>query len=84
MPPRPEFPERARAQNIEGYAIVSFTVTAAGTIREAQIVEAQPSGWFERAAVSAANRLRYQPKLVEGEPVEAPGMMYKFVFDLED
>lgn len=84
LPPRPDFPERARSQGIEGHVIVAFTVTATGMIRDLRIVEAQPAGWFERAAMVAASRLRYQPRLVEGQPVEAPGMMYKFVFDLED
>jgi protein TonB len=84
LPPRPAFPERARAEGIEGHVIVAFTVTAAGTIRDLRIVEAEPAGWFEKAAMAAASRLRYQPRLVEGQPVEAPGMMYKFVFDLED
>jgi len=82
--PRPDFPARAQENNIEGYAIVEFTVTAAGTTRDARIVETSPAGWFEKAALSATGRIRYQPKLVDGQPAEAPGMMYKFVFDLEN
>jgi TonB family protein len=81
---RPEFPERARGRGVEGYVIVQFTVTSAGTTHDVRVIDAVPPNYFEKTALLAAQRFRHQPGIVEGQPADAPGMMYKFVFELED
>lgn len=79
----PIYPRRAQTRGIEGFVIVEFTVTRTGTTRDAFVVESS-SSLFERAAVNAALKFKYKPRVVDGEPVEVPGVRNKITFQLED
>ena len=79
----PIYPRRAQQRGIEGYVIVEFTVTRTGTTRDARVVESS-SSLFDRAAVNAALKFKYKPRVVDGEPVEVPGVRNKITFQLED
>jgi len=83
---QPQYPRRANERGIEGYVIVELTVAEDGTVPASSIViiEAQPKGYFERAATKAATKFKYKPKVVNGKPQAVTGVRYKFTFDLED
>jgi TonB family protein len=67
----PEYPPEAQRRGTEGSVEVSFTVTPEGKVSDVIIVSAEPSDIFDRAAVDAVRRWRYEPKKVGGLPVEA-------------
>ena len=79
----PAYPARAGARGIEGYVIVEFTITAAGTVRDVVVTEFSDS-IFERSAVEAALKFKYKPRVIDGEPVESHGVRNKFTFVLEN
>jgi len=79
----PIYPRRAQQRGVEGHVIVEFTVTRTGTTRDAVVVESS-SSLFDRAAVNAALKFKYKPRVVDGEPVEVPGVRNKITFQLED
>lgn len=79
----PIYPRRAQSRGIEGYVIVEFTVTRTGTVRDPIVVEST-SSLFERAAMNAALKFKYKPRVVDGEAVEVPGVRNKITFQLED
>lgn len=79
----PIYPRRAQSRGIEGYVIVEFTVTRTGTVRDVTVVESSNS-IFERAATAAALKFKYKPRVIDGEPVEVPGVRNKITFQLED
>jgi len=81
---QPTYPTRAAQRGIEGWAQVRFTVTAAGGVRDVEVVDAEPPNIFNSAAVRAAERFRFQPRVVNGEGVDVPGVQYVFRFQLED
>ncbi len=81
---QPIYPRRAQSRGIEGYVIVEFTVTKAGTTKDIRVVEAVPRGYFERASMAAAAKFKYKPRIVEGQPIEVPGVQNKITFELED
>jgi TonB family protein len=67
---QPAYPPEAAAQGLsEGFVDLEFTVTRTGSTRDVRVIESS-APVFERAAIDAAERLKYKPKLVEGEPVE--------------
>jgi protein TonB len=79
----PIYPRRAQTRGIEGYCTVEFTVTTAGSVRDPQAIDCQPSGYFERASVDAALKFKYRPRVVDGEPVEVAGVRNRFTYELE-
>jgi protein TonB len=76
----PRYPERALARGIEGRVLVEFTITAAGNVRDAHVVAAEPSNVFNKSAVDAVRQWRYTPKIVNGHPVERAGMRISIPF----
>lgn len=78
----PIYPRRAQSRGIEGYVIVEFVVTKTGAVSNPVVVEAQPQGIFEKAALEAAVKFKYKPRVVDGEPVEVAGVQNKITFKL--
>ena len=79
----PDYPPRAANRGIEGWVLIEFTITAAGTVRDARVVDASPKGYFEEAALKAIGRWRYNPKVQEGVAVERIGVRVRLSFNLE-
>ena len=79
----PIYPRRALSRGIEGHVIVEFTVTTTGTVKNPFVVEST-SKVFERAAVNAALKFKYKPRVVDGVPIEVKGVRNKITFQLED
>lgn len=80
----PVYPRRALSRGIEGYVILEFMVTKLGTVENIQVVEANPPGYFERAAIKAASRFKYKPKVINGEPVDVAGVRNQITFKIDD
>lgn len=78
----PRYPPRAAERGLEGYVILEFVVTREGTVRDPVVVESSNS-LFDRAAVDAVLRFRYRPRVIDGEPVEVPGVRTRITFNLE-
>jgi periplasmic protein TonB len=81
---QPTYPTRAAQRGIEGWAQVAFTVTETGGVRDVVVVDAEPAGMFDQASIRAAERFRFQPRVVNGQPVEVPNVQYVFRFQLEE
>lgn len=85
----PEYPRRAASRGIEGFVTVRFTVTANGSTKDVEVIDAvdtegDETSIFNRAAIRAAERFKFRPRVVDGEPVEVAGVTYRFVFELEN
>ena len=96
---QPQYPRRALQRGLTGWAIVEFTVTAQGTVRDAVTIENcgrvqnarseeecvdSPNSVFDRAAEQAATKFKYKPKIVDGDPVETAGVRNKITFQLTE
>lgn len=81
---RPKYPQRALSRGIEGSVTVEFTVTEKGIVEDPVVVESDPPGIFDRAALNATLKFKYRPKVVDGQPVRVEGVKNKIVFELED
>jgi periplasmic protein TonB len=85
---QPRYPNRALSRGIEGYAIVEFTVTTNGSVRDPITVEGMagrngnysPSTIFNSAAEKAALKFKYKPRVIDGVAVEVPGVRNKITF----
>ena len=79
----PDYPPRALNRGIEGWVIVEFTITGAGAVKDAKVVDAQPKNIFDDAALKSISRWRYNPKIENGQPVERVGVRTIIRFNLE-
>ena len=94
---QPQYPRRALSRGLTGWAIVEFTVTDQGTVADpfvvsncAQIKTARtegecfdkPSSVFDSAAIKAALKFKYKPKVIDGTPVATAGVQNKITFEL--
>lgn len=79
----PVYPARALSRGLEGFVDLSFTVTTTGTVKDPVIIQST-SSLFERAAIRAVLKFKYKPRVVDGVPVEVPGVKTRISFQLED
>ena len=82
----PQYPTRAAQRGIEGWCLVSFTVDGQGNVQEdtIEVVDAEPPNIFNRSSIRAAARFKFQPRVIDGQGVEVPGVQYLFRYQLED
>lgn len=66
---QPDYPARARASAITGFVTLSLRVGADGAVQDVRVLEAQPSGVFEAAAIDAIKQWRFEPAQYQGAPV---------------
>ena len=79
----PVYPARALSRGLEGFVDLSFTVTTTGTVKDPVVIQST-SSLFERAATRAVLKFKYKPRVVDGVPVEVPGVKTRISFQLED
>lgn len=78
----PIFPRRALERGICGWVELSYTVTSAGTVRDAVVVKSS-SSMFERNAVKAALKYKYKPRQVGGKAVDVEGVQILISFEID-
>lgn len=79
----PQYPRRAAQKGIEGYVVVEFTVSKLGTVTNPKVIEADPPNIFNRAAISAAKKFKYKPKVENGKAIEVSGIRNIIRFELD-
>jgi len=79
----PDYPERQAALGVEGWVKVQFSITAIGTVRDAIVVDGEPKGAFDDAALKAIARWRYNPRVENGVAVERVGLQTVIRFQLQ-
>jgi TonB family protein len=67
--PDPVYPQRALEQLVSGWVELQFTVARDGSVQNIEVMEASPRGTFDRAAITALKRWRYEPVMRDGETV---------------
>ena len=78
----PQYPPQAKQRRVEGWVDIEFTIGTAGTVSDPRVIGASPPGVFERSALRAIRRWRYNPKVVDGTAVERPGVQVRIRFEL--
>jgi protein TonB len=78
----PQYPPQARQRKLEGWVQVRFTISTGGAVEDAQVVKSSHKV-FERSALQAVAKWKYQPQMKEGKPAEAPGQQVLLRFRME-
>jgi TonB family protein len=67
----PDYPSAARRDGIEGSVDLDVTVSAQGLVKEVSVAHAEPADVFDKAALAAVRKWKYDPRFVDGLPAEA-------------
>ncbi len=78
----PDYPPRAKQRGIEGYVDLEFTISAVGTVQGAQVIGSEPAYIFDRAALRAVRKWKYNPKIENGVAARRPGVQVLIRFEL--
>ena len=66
--PKPEYPPLAKMARIQGTVRLEAIISKDGTIQDLKVISGHPL--LVKAALEAVQRWRYQPTLLNGDPVE--------------
>jgi periplasmic protein TonB len=66
---QPRYPTAAMRSAQEGWVEVSFTISPEGNVGNVKVLDAQPRHVFDRAAMDAVSRWKYEPAMQAGSPV---------------
>ncbi len=80
----PRYPARALQREIEGWVLLEFSISPAGTVVNPFIVDSEPPRTFDRAALRAVSRWKYKPKVEDGTAVIRHGVQVVLTFELEE
>lgn len=80
----PAYPHGAAMFCVEGEVKVQFNVTPDGTIVDAEVVDSDPAGVFDREALATVYRWHYQPACRAGEPVLSDPVQVVLEFQMGD
>lgn len=69
----PQYPRKAARAGISGWVKLRIEVNPDGSVRRAKVIDSDPRGLFEEAAVVAARRGKFRPRVVDGVAVESSG-----------
>ena len=87
--PAPRYPRRALARGLEGYVVVEFTISKNGSVKNPRVVggydfSGAPTEVFNHSALSAVERFKYRPTVVDGSPVEKHGVRNRITFKMAE
>jgi protein TonB len=96
---QPVYPRSALMKGLVGWVVIEFTVTARGTVESPFIVSNcavhqptevlvecidHPNRIFDTAALRAAKKFKYKPKVINGLAVATAGVRNRVTFELDN
>jgi len=78
----PQYPMSAKQRGVEGWVELKFTITAAGTVANIVVTASNPGTVFNKSAVQAVSKWKYNPKIENGTAVSRPGVRQRIKFEL--
>ncbi len=65
----PHYPARALQRGIEGWVLLEFSINTLGQPLAPRVIESEPKGIFEAAAITAVKRWKYRPSNTKNPPL---------------
>lgn len=80
----PRYPVTAARDGINGWVRLGFTIDESGAVTDVVVLAAEPSRVFDREAITALKRWKYQPKQLDGKLIKQTGMQVQLDFNLDN
>lgn len=81
---KPVYPRSAYENEIEGWAIISLTITEKGEASEVKVVESNPKNVFDDASIEAGYKMRFSPRIIDCIPIPVYDVQYRHNYTLDD
>ncbi|MEI8671014.1 energy transducer TonB [Vibrio sp. SA48] len=78
----PVYPAKALKRGVEGFVTLSFSIDEMGKVTNIKVVEAKPVRMFEREAIQAVKKWKYQPQIVDGQAISQNGQTVTVEFKI--
>jgi protein TonB len=78
----PQYPPQAAKRGLEGWVQLRFTITSAGTVADVAVVKSS-NPVFERSAMEAVRKWKYEPQMQSGTAVATAGVDVVLRFKME-
>ncbi|ROV58033.1 energy transducer TonB [Vibrio ponticus] len=78
----PRYPAKALRRGAEGFVVLKFTIDPTGRPTDIEVVDAKPRRMFEKEAVRALRKWKYQPKVEDGSALSQFGQTVRLEFKL--
>ena len=78
----PRYPARALRQGKEGYVVLKFTIDTQGRPMDIAVMDAKPHRLFDKEAIRALRKWKYQPQVVNGIAMAQQGQTVRLEFRL--
>lgn len=79
----PRFPVDALRQGISGWVVLNFSIDETGSVSDIQVISAEPRSVFDREAIRALRRWKYQPQIINGKAVKQENLQVQLDFQLQ-
>ena len=76
------YPRKALRLEREGYVIIEFDVAQDGSVIDPYVLEGEPAGLFNRAAMKSIRKWIYEPSTYDGVPVQGNDVQVRINFNL--
>ena len=77
------YPRKALRKGQEGYVVIEFDIDTDGAVLDPYVIESEPAGVFERAAIKAVRKWLYQAPTYNGVSVKVNNVQVKVRFNLD-
>ena len=67
----PDYPSAARKDGTTGSVDLEVTVSPQGMVENVSVIQATPPDLFDKSAVTAVRKWKYDPQFVDGLPAQA-------------
>ncbi len=78
----PVYPRAAQRRELTGSVDVVFTVATTGLVKDVSVVSSEPDDTFNKAAIDAVSRWRFEPIIENGVALEKRSAV-RLSFDLQ-
>jgi protein TonB len=78
----PVYPEFARVQQLDGFVTLGYDVTVSGNVVNVRVINSEPVGVFDNAAIEAVRDWQFLPMQLNGTPVPADRQVSTLTFKL--
>ena len=78
----PAYPDKARQRGIQGHVTLKLKLSERGDVESVQVVDSEPAGVFDEAALSAVRQCSFEPATYKGQAVAMADVIQKVPFRL--